>query len=177
MKIETQRLIVRSFELSDKEDLCEYMLQRVRAEFESYPDFTVQKADQEIEYRAGRDEFFAIELKAGHKVIGNVYLGKRDFNAKELGYVLNENYQNKGYGTEACTAAIDYTFSHGVHRIFAECAPQNVPSWKLMEKCGLKKEAHFIKNVSFHNDEKGRPIYWDTYVYAILNQDEGRLKR
>jgi len=46
-----------------------------------------------------------------------------------------------------------------------------------MEKCGLKKEAHFIKNVSFHNDEKGRPIYWDTYVYAILNQDEGRLKR
>ena len=36
----------------------------------------------------------------------------------------------------------------------------------------MKREAHFRKNVSFHNDEKGNPIYWDTYVYAILNYME-----
>ncbi|WP_294352893.1 hypothetical protein [uncultured Clostridium sp.] len=38
-----------------------------------------------------------------------------------------------------------------------------------MKKIGLEREAHFKKNVSFHNDSNGNPIYWDTYVYAMLN--------
>ncbi len=172
MKIETKDLIIRNFELTDKDDLCEYMLQRVNAEFEGYPNFSQQKALEEIEFRSQSDEFFAIELKEIHKVIGNVYLGKRDFNSKELGYVLNEKYQNKGYGSAACKAMIDYVFKQGVHRVYAQCAPQNILSWRLLEKIGLKREAHFRKNVSFHIDEKGNPIYWDTYVYAALNPDK-----
>lgn len=169
MRVETERLIIRNFELSDEKDLSEYMLQRVNAEFEAYSDFTVEKAKEEIAYRAESDEFFAIELKKNHKVIGNIYLGKRDFNTRELGYVLNEKFQGKGYGTEASKAVIRYFFKEGVHRIYAECAPQNIPSCKVMEKIGMKREAHFRKNVSFHNDFEGKPIYWDTYVYAALN--------
>lgn len=170
MLIETKELIIRNFKLSDENDLCEYMLQRVNTEFESYPDFTSEKAKKEIEFRSQSDEFFAIELKKEHKVIGNIYLGKRDFNARELGYVLNEKYQHRGYGSEASKAIIEYMFKQGIHRIYAECAPQNTYSWKLMEKVGMKREAHFRKNVSFHKDENGNPIYWDTYVYAVLNQ-------
>ncbi len=172
MRIETEKLIVRNFKLSDEEDLCEYMMQRVNAEFEAYPDFIPEKAKNEIKYRVESDEFFAIELKDSAKVIGNIYLGKRDFNSREIGYVLNEKYQGKGYGSEAAKAVIDYFFKSGVHRIFAECAPQNTPSWKVMEKSGLEREAHFRKNVSFHKDSEGNPIYWDTYVYAALNPME-----
>ncbi|NLK96345.1 MAG: GNAT family N-acetyltransferase [Clostridiales bacterium] len=172
MKIETENLIIRNFILSDENDLCEYMMQRVNAEFEAYPDFNEDKAKKEIEFRSNSDEFYAIELKKEHKVIGNIYLGKRDFNSRELGYVLNENYQNKGYGSEASKAAIAYMFSQGVHRIYAECAPQNIPSWKVMAKIGMEREAHFKKNVSFHKDMDGNPIYWDTYVYGILNPEE-----
>lgn len=169
MNIEANDLIIRNFQLSDENDLCEYMLQRVHAKFEGYPDFSCDKAKKEIEFRAKSEEFYAIELKKEHKVIGNIYLGKRGFNARELGYVLNENYYCKGYGSTAAQAAIEYMFKEGVHRIYAECAPENISSWKLMEKIGMKREAHFRKNVSFHQDENGVPIYWDTYVYAILN--------
>jgi ribosomal-protein-alanine N-acetyltransferase len=169
MKIETNDLIIRNFELSDENDLCEYMLQRINAEFEAYPDFTCEKVKKEIEFRAQSDEFYAIELKKEHKVIGNVYLGKRSFNTRELGYVLNENYQHKGYGSDASKASIDYMFKQGVHRIYAECAPQNIASWRLMENIEMRREAHFRKNVSFHQDTNGCPIYWDTYVYAVLN--------
>lgn len=172
MKIETKNLIIRNFEVSDENDLCEYMLQRVNAEFEAYPDFTCQKAKKEIEFRSQSDEFYAIQLKKEHKVIGNIYLGKRNFNSRELGYVLNENYHHKGYGSEASKAMIEYMFSQGVHRIYAECNPKNTPSWKLMEKIGMTQEAHFRKNVSFHQDKNGHPVYQDTYVYAILNLNE-----
>lgn len=172
MKIETEKLIIRNFEPKDQNDLCEYMLQRVNTEFEAYPDFTAEKAGEEIAYRCRSDEFFAIEHKESHKVIGNIYLGKRDCNARELGYVLNERFQGKGYGSAAAKAAVDYAFRQGIHRIYAECAPQNPPSWKVMEKIGMKREAYFRKNVSFHSDSDGKPIYWDTYVYAILNPNE-----
>lgn len=86
--------------------------------------------------------------------------------------MLNQDYQNKGYGSEASKAMIEFAFKKGVHRIYAECAPQNMPSWKVMERVGLKREAHFRKNVSFHADDNGKAIYWDTYVYAALNPNE-----
>jgi len=172
MKIETENLIIRNFELRDEEDLCEYMLQRVNADYEAYPDFTPEKSKDEIVYRSNSDEFFAIELKRIHKVIGNVYLGKRDFNTREMGYVLNTNFHRNGYGSEACKAVKEYFFQSGVHRIYAESCPQNEASWKLMEKIGLKREACFRKNISFFTDENGEPVYWDTYVYAALNPSE-----
>ena len=105
----------------------------VNEEFEAYPDFSIDKSKREIEFRVSSDEFYAIELKNEKKVIGDIYLGKRDFNSRELGYVLNKNYQRKGYGSEASSAVIEYMFKEGVHRIYAECAPHNTPSWKLME--------------------------------------------
>lgn len=172
MRIETDYLIIRNFELKDEKDLREYMLQRIDAEFEGYSDFKKEKSKEEIKFRAESDEFFAIELKETHKVIGNIYLGKREFNNRELGYVLNENYQNKGYGTQASKAIVEYAFEQGVHRVYAECAPQNIASWKVMEKIGLKREAYFRKNVYFHLDLEGNPIYWDTYVYAALNPND-----
>lgn len=175
MKIETSNLIIRNYKLEDENDLCEYMLQRVNAEFEAYPDFSREKGKEEVEFRSQSDEFYAIELKKEHKVIGNVYLGKRDFNTRELGYVLNENYHRNGYGSEASKAMVEYMFKQGVHRIYSECAPQNTASWKLMSKIGMEREAYFKKNVSFHKDAKGEPIYWDTYVYALLNPyEEGK---
>lgn len=171
MRIEIENLIIRNFTLEDQEDLCEYMLQRVDAEFEGYPDFTLEKAQDEITYRSSSEEFFAIELKEEHKVIGNIYLGHRDFNTKELGYVLNEHYQGKGYGTAAARAVIHEAFKEGLHRIYAECCPRNIASWKLMEKLGFQREAHLRQNVSFHKDTNGEPIYWDTYVYGLLKSD------
>lgn len=177
MRIETEELIIRNFKLSDKEDLGEYMLQRVNEKFEGYPDFDETKLDVEIENRANSDEFYAIELKKEQKVIGNVYLGHREFNTREIGYVLNNQYQHKGYGSAAAFAVIKYAFSQGVHRIYAETCPENKASWRTMEKVGMEREAHFKKNVSFHKDELGNPIYWDTYVYALINPMEKKINK
>lgn len=117
----------------------------------------------------GSDEFYAIELKETGKVIGNIYYGKRDFEAREVGYIVNKNYQRRGYASEALSAVIDNAFHEGLHRIFAECDPRNTCSWKLLEKVGLEREANFKQNVFFKRDENGNPIWKDTYVYVKLN--------
>ena len=119
-----------------------------------------------MKYRVGSEEFYAIELKESGKVIGNIYCGIRDYEAKEVGYIVNKDYQRKGYGGEALQAVIENAFAEGVHRVYAECDPRNICSWKLLEKVGLVREAHFRQNVFFHRDENGMPKWKDTYVYA-----------
>ena len=102
-------------------------------------------------------------------MIGNIYYGHRDFEAKEVGYIINKKYQRKGYASEALSAVIENGFKAGVHRIYAECDPRNTCSWKLLEKVGLEREAHLKQNVFFHRDENGQPKWKDTYVYARVN--------
>ena len=38
---------------------------------------------------------------------------------------------------ETCKALIQQAFSNGVHRIYAECDPNNKNSWKLLEALGF----------------------------------------
>lgn len=169
MRVETERLLVRRFAWKDEADLCEYMLQRVHAHYEPHPDFTREKAGELLKSRVESDEMYAIELKEEAKVIGNLYLGRRDFNTYELGYILHAGYQGRGYASEASRGAIERLFRQGAHRVVAECATGNTASWRLLERIGMQREGLLRQNVSFHKDAAGRPLYWDSYLYAILN--------
>ena len=69
---------------------------------------------------------------------------------------------------------IAQAFKDGAHRVYAECDARNVPSWKLLEKVGLRREAYFRRNIWFHRDEDGEPIWKDTLAYAILEDEVPR---
>lgn len=90
MKIGTKWLILRPFEESDYDDLFEFLSQLEKDEFEGYPGITYENGKDHLAYRIGSDEFYAIELKGTGKVIGNIYCGKRDFEAREVGYIINK---------------------------------------------------------------------------------------
>ncbi|MDO5520975.1 MAG: GNAT family protein [bacterium] len=168
--IETERLLLRNFKEEDYDDLYEFLSQRKDEVFEGYPGITYENGKEHLAYRLANDDFIAIELKKNHKIIGNVYFGSRDFEAKELGYIVNKEYQRKGYASEAIQAVLDHGFSEGVHRVFAECSPKNECSWGLLEHLQFKREAYFKQNVYFHKDKDGNPIWQDTYVYALLSK-------
>lgn len=163
---ETERLILRRYKKEDIGDLFEYLSDWEVVKYEPYRPLTLEEAEKNLEWRTGTEEMIAVELKASHKMIGNVYLGKRDFETLELGYVFHRAYWGNGYAAESCRALIAQAFSSGVHRIYAECDPANERSWKLLEALGFQREAHFKKNVYFWKDETGNPIWKDTYVYA-----------
>ena len=173
-EIQTKRLLLRPFRESDYDDLFEFLSQLADDEFEGYPGITWENGREHLKYRLRSEKFYAIELKESGKVIGNTYCGNRDFGAKEIGYIVNKRYQKKGYATEALSAVIAQVFREGAHRVFAECDPRNVPSWKLLEKVGLRREAHFRQNIWFRRNENGVPVWKDTLIYAILENDMGR---
>ena len=170
-EIQTRRLLLRTFRESDYDDLYEFLSQLEGDEFEGYPGITYENGREHLKYRLGSEEFFAIELTEAGKVIGNIYCGKRDYAAKEVGYIVNKRYQKRGYAIEALSAVIALAFREGAHRVYAECDPRNVPSWKLLEKVGMRREACFRQNIWFRRDENGNPIWKNTLVYAILEDE------
>lgn len=169
--IETERLLLRRYRKSDLQDLFEYLSDPKVVEYEPYKPLSLEETKSDLEWRIGTEEMVAVELKASHKMIGNVYLGKRDFASLEIGYVFHRAYWGRGYARESCEALIQQAFANGIHRIYAECDPQNRSSWKLLEALGFRREAHFLQNVFFWKDQNGEPIWKDTYVYAKLAPD------
>lgn len=136
--------------------------------YEPYKPMDRAEVSEELNRRISTDEMIAVVLKATDKLIGNVYLGKRDCEALEIGYVFNRRYWGMGYAKESCEALIKKAFSKDVHRIYAECDPCNISSWRLLERLGFVREAHFKQNVYFWKDEHGNPIWKDTFVYSLL---------
>ncbi|MBQ6595348.1 MAG: GNAT family N-acetyltransferase [Clostridia bacterium] len=171
-EIRTGRLLLRPFRETDFDDLYEFLAQLRDDEFEGYPGITRENGREHLAYRLGSEEFCAIELTGSGKVIGNIYCGDRDFAAREVGYIVNERYRRQGYAAEAVSAVIAQAFKEGAHRICAECDPRNVPSWKLLERMGMRREAHFRRNIWSHRDMNGAPVWKDTLIYAILEGED-----
>ena len=142
---ETERLVLRRYIEEDLQDLFEYLSDKEVVKYEPYKPLTHDETKDNLEWRIGTEEMIAVELKNSHKMIGNVYMGKREFEALEIGYVFNRNYWGHGYAVESCNALIQQAFSNGTHRIYAECDPNNVSSWKLLETLGFQREAHLRK--------------------------------
>ncbi|WP_055666165.1 GNAT family N-acetyltransferase [Desnuesiella massiliensis] len=168
-QIDTQRLIIRRFNKEDWQDLHEYLSDEEVVFYEPYETFNEEASKEEAERRAEDDSFFAVCLKETGKVIGNLYLGKQDFETYELGYVFNKKYQKQGFAIESAERILDYAIEElKARRIIAMCNPKNEPSWKLLERLNMRREGHLIKNIYFKVDENNQPIWLDTYEYAIL---------
>ncbi len=83
----------------------------------------------------------------------------------ELGWVLDPAYTGHGYGTEAVRELLRYCFQElGVRRVSANCFVDNNTSWRLMERVGMRREQHAVRE-SLHRC--GR--WLDTVGYAILD--------
>lgn len=84
----------------------------------------------------------------------------------EVGYIFNPSYAGKGYATEAAEAIITLGFEKfGFHRIFARLDAKNTGSIGVVERLGLRREAHFVENDRFNG------IWGDEYVYAVLSRE------
>lgn len=107
----------------------------------------------------------AVCLKDG-TLIGDVGIHFLDEYQSEVGYSLSPIYQGKGYAIEAVRTVVNYLFSElKKHRVTASVDPDNVPSIRLLEKLGFRKEAHFIK--SFRMEDR----WADDCIYAILEEE------
>ena len=169
--IETERLLLRKMTVKDSADMFLYASNSAVCEFltwcphesleytKKYLKFLVKK------YKTGEFLDWGIILKSENRLIGTCGFTCIDFaNCKgEIGYVLSPLYQNKGYAEECVKEVIRYAFNTlELNRIEARVMEGNVPSLRLLEKCGFSFEGKALEDIYVKKQFK------NVLHYAIL---------
>ena len=82
----------------------------------------------------------------------------------ELAWALDPRMTGNGYATEAARELLRTCFEDlGLRRVTATCFADNEPSWRLMERLGMRRELHAVAD-ALHRSGK----WLDTYGYALL---------
>ena len=85
----------------------------------------------------------------------------------ELGWTLDPAYAGRGYATEAARALVDLSFGPlRLRRVYAVCFSGNEPSWRLMERLGMRREQHLVKE-SLHRSGE----WLDAFGYGLLAEE------
>jgi RimJ/RimL family protein N-acetyltransferase len=112
----------------------------------------------------GQSLVLAVELLDGGGLIGEVVLKwlSREHRQGEVGFVITPAHQGHGYAVEAASALLTLAFDDlGLHRVIGRCDARNTASATVMEKLGMRREAHFVQNEIFKGE------WSDEYVYAL----------
>ncbi|MBO9534936.1 MAG: GNAT family N-acetyltransferase [Solirubrobacteraceae bacterium] len=171
--VETERLMLRRAEPEDWAEVYAY------TRLKEVADYAGGQPDDEEEF----EEKWASEMVLNRivvlldgAIIGYVMLRIYDAWAQpevrgdaaavqaEVGYTFAPEAQGQGYATEAVRAVIDLSFGPiGLRRVTASVFTDNEPSWRLLERLGMRREAHTIAD-SLHRDRG----WLDGYDYALL---------
>lgn len=174
--IHTTRLQIRPFQAADFTDLYAYLSRPEIYRFEPGAPITLPEARALAEARAQSTDFWAVVLQANTTMIGHLYFKQiepPELLTWELGYIFHPGYHHHGYATEAARGLLTYALdAYPIHRVMAHCNPENHASWHLLERLGMRREAHLRQNIFFRRDEAGLPLWQDTYEYALLRADE-----
>lgn len=113
---------------------------------------------------------YAVVLKETGETIGSCELAFTDKDPAELAWELHRNYWRKGYGTEIGKTLLELGFQKlGLRRIVADCNILNKGSYRIMEKIGMRREAHYVK---YCRGNSALNYEWcDKYLYAVLREE------
>jgi len=155
--LETQRLILRDYCEDDfpeyyrlKSDTkTMYYLQDIQlfTKEEAYEDFCTVLDDMKKLDR--KFYFMHVELIDSHEQVGSVgYTVTNNTPMGKMihaGYFIYPKFWGKGYTTEALKRVLEFAFlENDVYRVSTGCLAENIGSERVMQKCGLKKEAEHI---------------------------------
>jgi [ribosomal protein S5]-alanine N-acetyltransferase len=134
---------------------------------------SVESAEQEIKFWGGlfyrkQSVFWAVADTASNKFIGTVGYNSWNIHNRraEISYDLMRDHWRKGIMTKALNNALVFGFKNmDLMRIEARTMLENIPSQKILEKVGFKKEG-ILRN---YRIIRGEPI--DVLIYSLVRSD------
>jgi [ribosomal protein S5]-alanine N-acetyltransferase len=171
-RIETERMILRAPRRDDADAIF--------ARYASDPDVTRYmgfirhaslQATHEFLDRSERDwkrdgaGVFLAESRDGATLLGSTGLHLETPYRAMTGYLFAKDAWGKGYATEALNAMSRLARDLGIVRLYALTHPENVPSWRVLEKCGFTREGLLRRCFVFPNLD---PKPADVYCYARI---------
>jgi RimJ/RimL family protein N-acetyltransferase len=115
----------------------------------------------------------AVERAEGGPAIGDLMLHyvSATHRQAEVGYILHPDAQGQGLATEAARAIVDLAFRElKVHRVYGQIDARNTASARVLERVGMRREAHLVEN------EWVKGEWTDEVIYAVLADEWARSR-
>jgi RimJ/RimL family protein N-acetyltransferase len=166
---ETERLVLRRIRVDDWQSVHRYMSDTVVTKW--LPEGILdqeQSREFAIKNSSENPQAIAVLTRDPKELVGHMvfhpWFAPQTY---EIGWVLGREHQRRGYATEAAESLVAHAFeSLQCHRVIATCQPENVASWRVMEKLEMRREGFFRKCIARASGE-----WWDEYFYAILAEE------
>ena len=146
--IETKRLLLRRPQADDAAAIFErYARDPEVTRFVAFPthhavaETLAFLAFSEAEWERWPGGPYVILSRADGTLIGGSGLSFETPYRAATGYVLAKDAWGRGYATETLEAMVALAPKVGVQRLYALCHPEHRASWRVLEKCGLTREA------------------------------------
>jgi RimJ/RimL family protein N-acetyltransferase len=178
----TERLSLRPFtdddldafhDIQRRADVVRFLYWEPRTRDEAKEMLGRRKLQSAID-REGDGLHLAADLRATDQLIGHfsLFFASAEHRQGEVGFVLHPDHQGHGYGIEGALVMLRLGFEDlGLHRIVGRCDARNVGSARLMERLGMRREAHLIEN------EFVKGEWADELDYAMLDSEWRALHR
>jgi RimJ/RimL family protein N-acetyltransferase len=175
LPIETSRLRLRPLRSGDlaalhaiqsREDVCRWLHWGPRTQDEVRE--ALEHHIVSLRDRPAEGVILAVEPVATGELVGRVNLsvGPPEHRQGEIGLLLHPDHQGHGYATEAAAAMLALAFeTYGLHRVAGRLEPRNVASARVLERLGMRREAHLIEN------EWVKGEWQSELVYAVLERE------
>jgi RimJ/RimL family protein N-acetyltransferase len=174
--LQTERLVLRPFAETDFDAV---FAMRSNAEVARYlywepesEDATRKALARKLAQVALREEGDALALAVQERMSGSVVADvslhwvSRRHATGEIGYIVHPDHAGRGYATEAAAPLLAVAFDElGLHRVIGRTEARNAGSARVLEKLGMRREAHLVEN------EFVKGEWQSEFVYAILDRE------
>jgi RimJ/RimL family protein N-acetyltransferase len=171
----TPRLLVRRFADADLDAFVAYRAHPDVERYQSWSGYTRDDGRALLTEMAdltpgtpGRWCQLAVEDRASGHLVGDLalHVDPDEPRLAEIGFSFAPEHQGRGLATEAVQGLLGFTFGTlGLHRVTAVTDVLNTRSAALLERVGMRREAHLVENVFF----KG--AWGSELLYAMLDRE------
>jgi RimJ/RimL family protein N-acetyltransferase len=172
----TERLELRPFREDDldafhaiqsRPDVVRYLYWEPRTRDEAHDMLARRQREVAIE-REGDGLHLAADLRGTEILVGhfNLYFASEVHRQGEIGFVVHPDHHGRGYATEGARVMLRFGFEElRLHRIIGRCDARNLASARVMERLGMRREAHLVEN------EFVKGEWTDEFTYAMLDRE------
>jgi RimJ/RimL family protein N-acetyltransferase len=172
--VRTERLLLRPLAPADapalhryqsREDVCRYIPYAPRTLADLEKRLSTPELSRSTIEEPGQAALLAVVRQSDDVLVGDVMLAwtSREHSTAEIGYVFDPGYHGNGYATEAAAELLALGFGGlGVRRIIARLDARNTASAAVLQRIGMRQEAHLVQNEWFKGE------WTDELQFAML---------
>jgi RimJ/RimL family protein N-acetyltransferase len=168
--VQTDRLLLRPYAATDFDALLAIQSRADVARFLYGDPRTAAEVRETLDTKVrataiiaeGDNLSLAAVLRDSDELIGDCTLlwASAEHRQAEIGFAFHPDHHGHGYATEAAAALLALAFDWlRAHRVFGRLEARNTASARVLERLGMRKEAHLVENEHVKGEWQSEIVY------------------